>query len=262
MKVAERRCCARCNVELAYSGAGRPRKYCPACSVPIPVRRSACLDCGIELPSGKGPKKRCDPCMALAVRARKSELYFQSRSEAPSRACGHCGTSFTPDSVNVDGRRVTTRKYCSDECRRLAGNQRRQARKRALRGDPYERDCAYCGRLFYCDPNQRGAEPKYCRQTCRLEATRKRRRAKRAGAEHERVLKSVVFMRDKGRCGICRKKIDRFLPYPDPMSASLDHVVPISQGGAHTYANVRITHLSCNVVRSNRGGGEQLAMIG
>lgn len=52
------------------------------------------------------------------------------------------------------------------------------------------------------------------------------------------------------------------LQYPHPMSPSLDHIEPLSLGGAHDPANVRLAHLKCNNDRSNRGGNEQLMLVG
>lgn len=91
-------------------------------------------------------------------------------------------------------------------------------------------------------------------------AKAKRRRAAQRRADAEDVDRDVVGERDGWRCGICRRKVDPRRPYPHPLSPSLDHVIPLSQGGRHTYANTRITHLRCNLARSNRGGGEQLAL--
>lgn len=61
-----------------------------------------------------------------------------------------------------------------------------------------------------------------------------------------------IFERDGWHCGICDEPVDRELRYPDPMSASLDHIVPLSKGGGHTRENVRCSHLGCNVRRGNR----------
>lgn len=33
---------------------------------------------------------------------------------------------------------------------------------------------------------------------------------------------------------------------------NLDHVIPIRNGGSHTYANTQISHVFCNLSRSNR----------
>jgi hypothetical protein len=88
------------------------------------------------------------------------------------------------------------------------------------------------------------------------------RRAARHGAYGEAVDRDRVGERDGWRCGICHRKVDRTKVHPHRMSPSLDHVVPIADGGSHTYANTRITHWLCNVIRGKRGGGEQLALLG
>lgn len=87
-------------------------------------------------------------------------------------------------------------------------------------------------------------------------------RAEQYGVAYEYVNKQNVFRRDRWVCGICRKKVDRRLSYPHPRSVSLDHVIPLSRGGEHSYVNVQCSHLVCNLEKSNAGGGEQLALIG
>jgi 5-methylcytosine-specific restriction endonuclease McrA len=79
-----------------------------------------------------------------------------------------------------------------------------------------------------------------------------RQRIAKYGVEAERVIKRKVYERDDWRCGICHMPVDRSLVYPHRMSASLDHVVPISQGGGHTYANTQCAHWICNVKKGNR----------
>lgn len=100
------------------------------------------------------------------------------------------------------------------------------------------------------------------KRRARLRVKTQLRRARARDVDAEVVDRDVVGDRDGWRCGICRRKVNRRLPYPHPRSASLDHIVPLSQDGKHTYANVRITHLTCNTARGNRGGGEQLLLVG
>ena len=61
-----------------------------------------------------------------------------------------------------------------------------------------------------------------------------------------------IFERDGWVCGICREAVDAALEWPDPRSASLDHVVPLTKGGAHSPDNAQCAHLACNVSKGNR----------
>ncbi|MCV7004617.1 HNH endonuclease [Mycobacterium gordonae] len=96
---------------------------------------------------------------------------------------------------------------------------------------------------------------KLCPGPNRLLAAKRRHR-------HEPIKRATVFERDGWKCGICRKKIDKRLQHPHPMSAVVDHVVPIKLGGPNTYVNVQAAHWKCNATKSWTGHGDQLALIG
>jgi 5-methylcytosine-specific restriction endonuclease McrA len=87
------------------------------------------------------------------------------------------------------------------------------------------------------------------------------RRMRESGAEVERFTPMEIFARDKWRCGVCGKRVPK-VKHPDPLSASLDHVIPLSEGGPHTRANVRLAHLICNSVRRDGATNDQLRMLG
>lgn len=93
-------------------------------------------------------------------------------------------------------------------------------------------------------------------------ANRQRRRARRLNAYVTDIKPFVIFERDKWRCGICRKSVSRKLRHPHPRSASIDHIIPLNSGGMHEPANVQLAHLGCNSGKRDRGGGEQLLLIG
>lgn len=78
------------------------------------------------------------------------------------------------------------------------------------------------------------------------------RRARMADPTAERFDVLAIFDRDGWACGICELPVDPELRHPDRMSASLDHVQPLSLGGTHTRDNVRCSHLTCNIRRGNR----------
>jgi 5-methylcytosine-specific restriction endonuclease McrA len=68
----------------------------------------------------------------------------------------------------------------------------------------------------------------------------------------EHVDRLTVYERDGWICQICMSPIDRELKFPARMSPSVDHIVPVSHGGDHSYENVRASHLTCNIKRGNR----------
>lgn len=90
----------------------------------------------------------------------------------------------------------------------------------------------------------------------------KRRRAVLRGADAELIDRDDIARRDHWTCWLCRKLVDPTVKWPDVMCASLDHVVPLSAGGDHHTANVRLAHFLCNVRRGDRAHGEQLSLIG
>lgn len=57
--------------------------------------------------------------------------------------------------------------------------------------------------------------------------------------------------RDGWACGICGQPIPVYA-YPDPESASVDHIVPKALGGPDTATNLQITHLRCNQAKGKR----------
>lgn len=79
-----------------------------------------------------------------------------------------------------------------------------------------------------------------------------KRRAVLARVPYEDIHAPDVFGRDEWICGLCGDPIDATLRYPDPLSASVDHVVPINCGGSHTHDNVQASHLRCNLKKGAR----------
>jgi 5-methylcytosine-specific restriction endonuclease McrA len=60
------------------------------------------------------------------------------------------------------------------------------------------------------------------------------------------IIKEDVFDFFNWTCIVCDEEIDKTLEYPDKMSATLEHIVPLSKGGTHTWDNVAPSHLLCN----------------
>ena len=102
---------------------------------------------------------------------------------------------------------------------------------------------------------RRNAEiPVRRRYPASFEARDTRRRMRKVGAEGvvEVIDRLEVFAAGEWVCQLCKTAVDPSLKYPDPLSASLDHIQPLSLGGSHTRANVQLAHLECNVRKSNK----------
>lgn len=83
---------------------------------------------------------------------------------------------------------------------------------------------------------------------CRAEAKA------RAHGSKQYVGRHSIFKRDGWMCQICFRPVNPELKWPDPDSATLDHIVPFSLGGEHTRENVRLAHARCNGHHFWRGG--------
>ena len=54
-------------------------------------------------------------------------------------------------------------------------------------------------------------------------------------------------------CGICGLLVDKSLKSPDPMSAEVDEIVPVSKGGSPIdRRNVQLVHRICNQKKGNK----------
>jgi endogenous inhibitor of DNA gyrase (YacG/DUF329 family) len=188
-------------------------------------------------------------------------------ARAPVR-CAYCGTEFTP--------REARHRYCSSRCADIDAGR--------LRAEPYApRVCADadCSVEFVpmmavqrCCSEDHGK--KRWRETARAaghkdawvwddkkrEASHRRRALKKGAATGAPVLLAEIAARDRWKCGLCGKRVLRSKLWPHPLSPSLDHLIPLTKGGVHDPSNVQLAHLRCNSMKGNRGGGEQLMLIG
>jgi len=245
--------CRTCGVWWWYrKTGGRFRRYCPKCvNVPCvqpseaaPVPCSKCgtpfLALGALMSTGglRYQRRRCDVCAAV--------------HHNKERQCQRCGRAFLVLGASDPSR------YCSRDC---VVEARQAARHPKV-------PCKVCGSMYRMKRIRRKPQLTCGKQRCasaykvryataeeRREARRQQgdiqsgiRRARAKAAGWERISRQAIIERDGLRCGVCRKPID-----PTNKTwhkrLSLDHIVPISQGGGHTFSNLRLAHLGCNVRR-------------
>ncbi len=167
------------------------------------------------------------------------------RWESAIKACVKCGSLYHAKTV--------LSKFCSRVCFKGGTLNRRELLK----------TCAKCGDSFkaaFCKIDKclacRGLENRRrSRKTQRLKHGSSKHHAGRAKAfgvpRDHGVTPLTVFRRDKWRCQICGKQTpERLKGLQQPDSPTLDHIVPMSCGGGHTWDNV---HLACHACNMSKG---------
>lgn len=195
---------------------------------------SECITCGASFEHVRKAKSgKCRSCLNAAKTGNPKTKW----PSCPVRflGCPRCLALFAAHG---------SRKYCTPECSKEASAERFGYRNRPCKG------CGdSLGRVsldWYCD----GCKATQSRDTRRAHKARRRAQIK-ASPVLETVRPIEVFNRDNWTCGVCHEPVDSTLTYPDRMSASLDHVIPLARGGHHTYANTQCSHLVCNMLKSD-----------
>lgn len=248
----------------------------------------ACGKCGewFTFDDGRGGRKYCDDCRIIDERRRHVP-------KTSDRECKYCGEHVVNRNANA--------KYCSDQCRSRSVKESRSVpciscgEMRAASWDQVQRGwvkCFSCRRadpakkrldgmprgsgapqVFTCTacgdewvrPAARGHVPKWC-PGCRGKemawSAYHNRRSRLKEAFRDTVDRQAVFEADGYRCHLCGKKTNPRKKAPHPKAPTVDHIVPVSVGGTHEPANCRTACFLCNSKKGNRGGGEQLLLMG
>jgi 5-methylcytosine-specific restriction endonuclease McrA len=118
-----------------------------------------------------------------------------------------------------------------------------------------------------------GGPSKSCSSKCKQIAVKKRkqndarigkavRRARSKGAQCESVNPFKVFDRDNWVCQLCGIKTPKSKRASiDDDAPELDHIIPLSRGGSHSYINTQCACRRCNQSKGDKPSG-QLLMFG
>ena len=259
----------------AFVAKSKARKFCHDC---LPERLGNSLDRSAQDLAAREYMRRYmvlrDACWAGGPNATCSIAHLHAKvvdaTPAPvmhgppaPNTCEQCGATHWHGP-----------KFCSRLCSRRAHNATESARamkrlrkQRARARKIMDWRCEDCGcptpqGSRRCIPHadeyrQRKAAEYLERNRDAMRAAHARYRALKRKAMVERFLHVEIFERDGWLCQLCGLPIDRDAAWPHPMSVSLDHIVPLSLGGAHSRANTQCAHISCNIGKSNRYDGYQ-----
>lgn len=157
------------------------------------------------------------------------------------------------------------RAACSESCAAQLNRQNARRMYFTERANEHRMcKCRRCGKTF---STRKHNQAKYCNGRCSRAAQRDghdfRDRARKHGVRYEAFDKNKVFERDGWKCQLCGCGLLRkYVAFakgqrPEPNSPTIDHVVPLSRGGPHTYENTQAACWACNT----RKGDDELAPI-
>lgn len=204
---------------LARYPAKNGTKICTKCR-----RRRRVAEFRVIPSRADGRNSHCRRC----VNAASADWYRRNREHR--LAVGKCYAAANPDRMRAAGRRYYARH--SDARRagarrwRTENPERNRDRERRWREENAEAIRAREQRYRSENPDKFNA--KYARR-------RQRKRERWVDA----VKLDVLYARDHGQCRLCNRSCSR-------ADASVDHVVPLSRGGEHSYANAQLAHQRCN----------------
>lgn len=179
----------------------------------------------------------------------------------PRIPCRACGEEFQPSHpLHV---------FCSDQCRTTHAREwyRKQQGSACLQcgaprtGDLFFRYCSEACRVAYAEAQQEKIKQTPVYRRMRSDHAR-RRRARLRAALTVRFRSIDIYERAGWRCQRCGCRCPRTYDAHDPKSPTLDHIIPLAKGGAHTPENCQLLCMRCNGIKRDASGGEQLRLIG
>ncbi len=189
------------------------------------------------------------------IRAEKQRIM----QEEMSTVCPICRRQFT--------RSTTNQLYCSSDCTYQA----QLIRKRQQWMDTYQPRhfvCSECGSnivtqykdmhsCFCCESCAKKYFRRIEHQTARHKAfineMKKKREVQIKRSFVEPVSYETVFNQAQGICEVCGLPVIYDKLADNNWSGTIDHIVPLSCGGAHSLSNCQLAHRICNSLKGNRG---------
>lgn len=155
------------------------------------------------------------------------------------------------------------RKYGSEENRKKHFEQvekkKQQEREERVEQKQKEKEakkihgiCCVCGKPFETyNPAQ-----KTCSKECgrKLQNAHRDKRIPKEQIVDKDITLEALYKRDSGVCYLCGKKCDwddKQYGHVGPKYPTIEHIIPISRGGLHSWDNVRLAHFGCNCKKAD-----------
>lgn len=273
--------CLVCGKELI----GQQRKYCSRRCERIAFHRKS-RGQAIDVRPRRSHLEWSDEDIQNRINTKSSKIIYcggYSNSKSPMYVyCDDCGQPFK---WNAKGLRERDTIRCGN-CRKILSDiKQREHQKLILNNLAIRREqtihlqnqreaekikaknkrCRFCDNRFFAN-----GKSIFCSDVCRKKYNNRIRDIRRRILIKENLIDKDISLeklakRDKDICWICQKKVDwndfeirndgvfvAGKKYP-----SIDHVIALTNGGKHSWDNVRLTHRMCNTEKRNNIIGQK-----
>lgn len=165
-----------------------------------------CVECKKEFVVKNKNCNVCPECKKVRERKRSRE-YSISKHKITKIKCKNCGIEI--DRLYGDKHS----EFCSDECCKIY-------QSKISKQSPHEKEKA------------------------RLYSAKRKKQIKDARVDD--VKYEIIFERDNGICQICGLPIPTSVDRCNRWAGTIDHKIPLSKGGLHSYENCWLSHRQCN----------------
>lgn len=187
--------------------------------------------------------------------------------------CEKCGSNIQRVAKHIWGRDLLCRNCCDIEKQHKDAILNELKDKRKKLDDLIKRlekcntyitthtnKCEVCGKEYIGSKKS-----KYCSDKCKNKILwynnklKRERHIKNNGLIDKDITLAKLYERDKGICYLCGCECD----YSDfevsndifkvgKTYPSIEHIIPISKGGTHSWDNIKLAHISCNSKKSDK----------
>lgn len=220
-----------------------------------------CAVCGREFEKKENRKKGI--CCSRECAIEYTKIHHTTRP-TNEFTCKNCGKTFTLHRTGLKGI------FCSHECnveymknekaKKIEEKQKLKSIKiltsilSKIENDKRHeinltKECKECGEIFQA----KSGHEVYCSDKCRRKSKNRYhdRRLNKCKSRDTSIDLHKVYDKYNGICQMCGNRLNFDCDYNSDEYPSIDHIIPISKGGCHTWDNVQLLCRGCNVIKGS-----------
>lgn len=198
-------------------------------------------------------KIKCVKCGVIEIR-NASSLRNKSNIE-----CDYCNKLERISKENFNTNRKNLINVLKKVSRLKEKEQKELQKQLDYQNSLKEYECIYCGNKFMSDRYKKYCSNKCSKKSNEYHKTARRREMIKSNGHYDWSISIPKLIKRDKVCKLCGKAIDitdikeaKGTKIAGDNYPSIDHIIPVSKGGTHTWDNVQLAHRGCNTIKNNK----------